>query len=162
MKPGPATNDNATDGTHSARGNYIVENPNVTATKEVFGVVSSGAANTCDAIAASASYSKPTANAEYFTPSECVEYVIQVNNAGSTDATSIDLSDILPENLTFQEAAVRGDLVAVAGDLTAPSAGTPCDGAGGACTVTLANASLASGSAATPTVGFLVIRATIN
>jgi len=164
---GPATaNDGATDGAHSARGDFIVENPNVAATKEVFGV-SAATDGTCDAIAASGSYTKPVANTEYFTPNSCVEYVIEVVNSGSTGATDIDLTDILPENLTFRQAAVRGDLVlspvAPLGNLSQPSGGTVCDGTTtSACTVSLTNATLASGSVATPTVGYLVIRATID
>lgn len=164
---GPAvTNDGVTDGAHSARGNYIVENPNVTATKEVFGV-SAATAGTCDAIDALGSYTKPTSSSEYFTPNSCVEYVIQVNNSGSTEATNIDLTDILPENLTFRQAAVRGDLVlsatAPVGNLAQPSGGTDCDGTTtNACTVALTNATLASGTPGTPTVGYLVIRATID
>ena len=160
------TNDGDTDGAHSASGNYIIENPNVTATKEVFGVTAA-TDGTCDAIAAAGSYTKPTANAEYFTPNSCVEYVIEVNNSGAQEATNIDLTDILPDNLTFRQAAVRGDLVlsatAPVGDLAEPSAGTACDGTvTSACTVALTNATLAAGSVATPTVGYLVIRATID
>lgn len=166
---GPAsdgTNDGDTDGAHSARGDFIVENPNVTATKEVFGVAAA-TAGTCDAIAAAGSYTKPAVSTEYHTPNSCVEYVIQVNNAGSTEATNIDLTDILPEHLTFRQAAVRGDLVlsatAPVGNLAQPSAGTVCDGtATSACTVALTNATLASGTPGTPTTGYLVIRATID
>lgn len=160
---GPATtNDGATDGAHSARGNYIVENPNVTATKDVFGIAAA-ADGTCDAIPAAGSYVKPTANTAYFTPNSCVEYVIEVNNSGTTDATNIDLTDVLPANLTFQSAEVRGSLVlpstAPVGDLSTPAAGTVCDGTPAACSVEVTNATLASGS---PTIGYLVIRATIN
>ena len=163
--PASATNDTAEDGAHSARGNYIIENPNVTATKEVFGIAAA-ADGTCDAIPAAGSYTKPTGNTEYFTPNSCVEYVIEVNNSGSTNATNIDLTDILPANLTFRQAEVRGALVlpttAPVGDLSVPAAGTVCDGTAAACNVELTNATLASGSTATPTVGYLVIRATIN
>jgi uncharacterized repeat protein (TIGR01451 family) len=162
--PASTTNDDTTDGAHSARGDYIIENPNVAATKEVFGIASA-TPNTCDAIPASASYTKPTANTEYFTPQSCVEYIIQVNNEGSTEATAINLTDILPDNLTIREAAVLGDLVlpttAPVGSLSQPAAGTPCDGTA-VCTVSVTNATLASGSTATPTIGYLVIRATIN
>ena len=161
---GPAANDDAEDGSHSARGNYIIENPNVTATKEVFGIASA-TEGLCNAVPAT--YVKPTDNTAYFTPNSCVEYVITVNNAGTTDATNIDLTDILPPNLTFRRAAVRGALVlpsaAPAGDLAVPATGTICDGTTtSACTVELTNATLASGSVATPTVGYLVIRAVIN
>ena len=156
-----AANDTLADGAHSATGTYIVENPAITATKEVFGVAAA-TDGTCDAIPASGAYVKPTASTEYHTPNSCVEYIIQVNNAGSTDATDIDLSDILPANLTFQEAAIRGNLVSLPADLVQPSGGTVCDGTVSGCNVALTNATLASGSAATPTVGYLVIRATIN
>ena len=160
---GPATtNDVAEDGAHSAVSRYIIENPNVIAVKEVFGV-SSAVDGTCDPIAASGSYVKPVANTEYFTPNSCVEYIIQVDNAGTTGATDIVLTDILPENLTFQEAAVRGDLIALPADLTQPAAGTDCDGpVTSACTITVSNATLAAASGGTSTVGYLVIRATID
>lgn len=154
---GPAvTNDGATDGAHSALGNYIVENPNVAATKSVFGV-SAATAGTCDAITALGSYAAPVASTEYFTPNSCVEYVIEVVNSGTTDATDIDLTDILPDNLTFRQAAVRGDLVSLPADLAAPSAGVVCDGTPATCTVALTDATLAAGD-----TGFLVIRATID
>jgi len=164
--PASAANDDAEDGAHSALGNYIVENPNVTATKEVFGIAAA-ADGTCDAIPPAGSYTKPALNTEYFTPNSCVEYVIEVNNSGTTDAANIDLTDILPANLTFREAQVRGSLVlpvtAPVGDLSTPGAGTVCDGTvTNACTVAMTNATLASGSVATPTIGYLVIRATIN
>ena len=164
---GPAiTNDGATDGAHSASGNYIVQNPNVTATKDVYGLTAA-TAGTCDPIDALGSYTKPTASTEYYTPNSCVEYVIQVNNSGAQQATNIDLTDILPEHLTFRQAAVRGDLVlsptAPVGNLAAPAGGTDCDGTvTSACTVALTNATLASGTPGTPTVGYLVIRATID
>lgn len=167
---GPAsnTNDNDTtpDGAHSALGNFIVESPNVTATKEVYGL-SAATAGTCDPIPASGSYTKPTSSSEYYTPQSCVEYIIQVDNAGAQEATNIDLTDILPENLTFRQAAVRGDLVlsatAPVGNLAAPAGGTDCDGTvTSACTVALTNATLAAGTPGTPTVGYLVIRATID
>jgi len=123
---GPAvTNDDLADGAHSAQGNFIIENPNVTANKSVFGVtaVTEG---TCDAIAAAGSYTVPTGNDEYFTPNSCVEYVIQVNNSGAQDATNIDLTDVLPENLTFRQAEIRGDLAlsatAPVGALSVPPA----------------------------------------
>lgn len=156
-----ATNDDLEDGAHSATGTYIVENPVITATKVVFGVAAA-TDGTCDAIPATGSYAKPVESTEYHTPGSCVEYIIQVNNEGSTEATDINLTDILPENLTFREAAVRGDLVALPADLTAPAAAVVCDGLVGTCNVALANATLASGSAATPTIGYLVIRATID
>ncbi len=164
---GPAiTNDGATDGAHSARGDYIVQNPNVTASKEVFGLTAA-TAGTCDAIPALGSYTKPTSSSEYYTPNSCVEYIIQVNNAGAQEATDIDLTDILPENLTFRQAAVRGDLIlsptAPVGNLAQPAGGTDCDGTvTSACTVALTNATLAAGTPGTPTVGYLVIRATID
>ena len=165
--PASPTNDDPTDGAHSALGTYIVENPNVTATKEVYGVAA-GTTETCDPIpTATTRYENPIVNSEYFTPNSCVEYVIEVRNEGTTNATNIDLTDVLPDNLIFREAQVRGDLflptTAPVGDLSAPTAGTVCDGTvTNACSVELTNATLASGSAATPTVGWLVIRATID
>jgi len=151
---GPATtNDAATDGAHSALGNYIVEVPNVTATKEVFGLAAASP-GTCDAIPAS--YTKPTASTEYHTPNSCVEYVIEVDNSGTTNATNIDLTDILPDHLTFREAEVRGDLVFLPADLTTPAAATECDGTA-TCTVALVDATLDAGES-----GYLVIRATID
>ena len=160
---GDASGDIAEDGTHSDSGFFVVQNPNVTATKEVFGV-SSSLDGTCDAITASASYAKPTASTEYFTPGSCVEYVIEVTNDGVNDATDIVLTDNLPANLTFREAALRGDLVALPADLSAPTAGTVCDGpSGGACTVSVTDGTVAAPNVGDPaTVGYLVIRATID
>ena len=155
-EPGDAAGDGVRDGSHSDRGNYIIENPNVTATKEVFGVAS-GAVNTCEAIPGT--YAKPVENTEYFTPGSCVEYVIEVTNAGSTDATDIELIDILPENLIFQEAVTRGGLVP--GTLSLP-ASSDCDGTASTCEVSLTNASIAAASGGVDRVGFLVIRATIE
>ena len=164
--PASTANDDATDGAHSARGNYIVENPNVTATKEVYGVAAATEGE-CDAIPTPTTrYENPIVNSEYFTPNSCVEYVIEVRNEGTTNATNIDLTDVLPDNLTFHQAEVRGDLflptTAPVGDLSAPAADTSCDGTAATCNVALTNATLASGSPATPTVGWLVIRATID
>ncbi len=148
---GPATaNDADADGAHSATGSYIIEIPNVTATKAVFGI----SADACAAIPPA--YTKPTANAEYYIPNSCVEYVIEVVNAGTTNATNIDLTDILPDHLTFREAEVRGDLVFLPADLTGPAAATECDGTA-TCTVALADATLDAGKS-----GYLVIRATID
>lgn len=156
--PASTTNDDDLDGAHSAIGFYIVENPNVTATKEVYGVT--GAPGACDPIPAAARYAAAITDSEYFIPNSCVEYVIEVRNDGSTDATNIDLTDVLPDNLTFHEADVRGDLVlpttVPVGNLSAPSAGDECDGTNTTCNVELTNATLAAG-----TVGWLVIRATI-
>ena len=164
--PASAANDGLSDGAHSDRGDYIVENPVVNATKEVFGIAAANEGE-CDDIPALGSYTKPTGNTEYFTPNSCVEYVIEVRNEGTTDATNIDLSDILPANLSFIEAQVRGDFVlpttAPVGELDVPSSTTVCDGlVTSACTIDLSNATLASGSAADPTIGYLVIRAVIN
>ena len=151
---GPAvTNDAPTDGAHSALGSYILELPDVTATKEVFGVAA-GAPGTCDAIPSP--YVETATNTEYFTPNSCVEYIIKVVNAGSTNATNIDLSDILPDHLTFREAVVAGDLNFLPADLTAPAAATACDGTA-TCTVSLVDATLDAGD-----TGYLVIRATID
>lgn len=148
---GPAvTNDGAEDGAHSALGSYILELPNVTATKAVWGI----SAAPCAAIPAA--YTEPTQNDAYFTPDSCVEYVIEVVNAGTTNATNIDLTDILPDHLTFREAEVRGDLGFLPADLTSPAAATECDGTA-TCTVALADATLDAGDS-----GYLVIRATID
>ena len=154
---GDGATDAATDGSHSDTGYFIVQNPEVSATKEVFGVAAT-AAGTCDAIATA--YTKPTASTEYFTPGSCVEYVIEVVNAGSTSATDIVLTDVLPDHLVFQEAAVRGALVP--GTLTDPAPATECDGLPATCTVSLSNATIAAQTGGVDTVGFLVIRALIE
>lgn len=162
--PGDAAGDVAEDGTHSDTGVFVVQTPNVTATKEVFGVSSTGA--DCDAIAAVGSYVKPTANTEYFTPGSCVEYVIEVTNDGVNDATDIILTDVLPANLTFREAAVRGGIDPAVTTLSQPDTTNSeviCDGTAGTCTISATDATLAAPAVgASATVGYLVIRATIN
>jgi len=162
---GPGAED-VTDGAHSAEGSYIIISPNVSATKVVFGIPTTTATDPCGVIPEGAAYTPPADNgSNYFTPGNCVEYVIQVENAGSTEATDIVLTDVLPSNLTFRSAEYAGELVATDADLSVPAPETVCDGFpnnGTACTVTVSNATLAAQNGADPTVGYLVIRATIN
>lgn len=157
--PASAANDAATDGAHSATNSFVVLSADVTATKEVFAV------NEGSCLAVPATYTPPVDNAgNYFIPNACVEYVITVQNDGSASATDIDLLDNLPEGLVFQEAVLRGDLVG--GTLTPPAggAGTVCTAAPVNCAVSLTAGSIAGKAApADPaTVGYLVIRATVQ
>jgi hypothetical protein len=77
-----------------------------------------------------------------------VEYVIEVKNEGSVDATSIDISDTLPTDVTFKSAHAVGF-----------SGGT----VSGTTTVALTGATLVKPTLpATETYGYLIIRATVN
>jgi uncharacterized repeat protein (TIGR01451 family) len=75
----------------------------------------------------------------YMTPGNEVIYKITVTNGpdATTPANNIDISDTLPDNLTFLSAAVTGF---TGGTLAGPSANTNCTG--GNCTVALTGASL--------------------
>jgi len=166
--PASAANDDATDGAHSATNTYLVESADLSATKDVF-VFDADYDGTCDTIGATYTPPAPSSdtgsdvpNNGFHVPDACVEYFITVRNDGSADATTIDLTDILPDHLVFQSALVVGSLTG--GSLSTPSAGALCDGTATTCDVTLTGATIAGkANAADPAVeGHLVIRATIQ
>jgi len=155
---GPAAADGpAPDGAHSDTSTFTVLSADVTATKQVFSVSDAP----CVDIPAGP-YTPPADNAgNYFLPETCAEYVITVENDGTADATNIDLTDILPAEIAFVDAELRGGLTG--GTLTEPAV------TGDACTPTTCEVNLTNGTipgradaTAGPTVGYLVIRATIQ
>ena len=166
--PASITNDDATDGAHSATNSFVVLAADVTATKDVF-VLNADYDSTCPAIpgaytppAPSSDSSTAVPNNGYHRPSACVEYFITVRNDGSANATSIDLLDNLPDHLVFQSASLVGDLTG--GTLSVPTAGTTCTSAPINCAVSLTGGSIAgkANSGDPATEGHLVIRATIK
>lgn len=80
-------------------------------------------------------------------PGACIQYTISVANTGPVAAQNVTLTDVLPDNLSFQAAGMDtnwGTLVT-----------TGCPGAG--CEVKVESGTIAAGATAT-----LTIRATIN
>jgi len=136
------------DGAHSATGTYIVASADLVAAKTV--TIFSQDGTGCATIPGT-----PAAGDQYAVPGACVEYVISATNNGTTaaaNATDIDLTDILPDDLEFI-AAVRSPEF-TGGSFSAPATNTDC--VSGACTVSLTNASLAFGETGTVTIRALV------
>ena len=147
-----AQSDIALDGRHSDTGQYLIASADIEAEKSV--ALHSVDGSTC------ATLPGGTVVPGHFIPGACVEYVIEVTNDGSEDATTITIDDELDANLTFIGAVADGF---TGGTLTAP--GSPTDCAAGACVIELTGATL-DGSAApgtgAPTVGTITIRALIK
>ena len=78
---------------------------------------------------------------EYAIPGACVEYRITVTNDDIRTADNINISDTLPDELSFESAAIRGNFGGSA--VIAPTAPI-ADCAGGACVVSLTGVSLAA------------------
>ena len=147
-----AQSDIALDGRHSDTGQYLIASADIEAEKSV--ALHSVDGSTC------ATLPGGTVVPGHFIPGACVEYVIEVTNDGSEDATTITIDDELDANLTFMGAVAAGF---TGGTLAAPGASTDC--AAGACVIELTGATL-DGSAApgtgAPTVGTITIRALIK
>ena len=148
---GPA--DGNRDAAHTDQSFVLVSAADLSATKSVFAVATNG--NDCDTLAVPTS--QP--NGQYAVPGACMIYVIEVQNRGGNAATDIDLTDVLPAGLTFvgADAATFGGASKA---LAIPTVGQDCTA--NTCTVALTDAELAAGTAANPTTGQLVIRATLN
>jgi len=84
----------------------------------------------------------PTGVGLYMTPGNEVLYKITVNNsaAATAEATDIDLSDTLPENVRFVSATTTGFTGGAFGTPDLPPANTDC--VGGACIIRYSGASL--------------------
>ncbi|MEP3892307.1 MAG: proprotein convertase P-domain-containing protein [Hellea sp.] len=93
----------------------------------------------------------------YMTPGNEVLYKITVNNSATanSDATDIDLSDTLPDNVRFISAATTGFTGGAFGTPALPAANTDC--VGGACVVRYSGATLPIN-----TTGEIQIRALIK
>lgn len=152
---GTATADADNDGAFSATATYNVGAADLTASKTVAILATDGAAFGCG------TFTNTQINAsQYAAPGACVEYVITVSNAATAtqSATNIDISDFLPDGITFIDAQTTGDLVSN-GTFTEPAANcTPDSGAGPAvtCEVRLDDAVLAAGETGTIQIRALV------
>ncbi len=138
-------NEVANAGDHSATGTFIVASADLTATKAVSVFTQDGSG--CTTIPGT-----PGAGDQYSVPGACVEYVITTTNTGATaSATSIDISDVLPDELEFINAAPSGF---TGGAFAQPATNTLCNG--GACTVSLTGATLTAGAVGTITIRAIV------
>jgi len=142
---GPDGNDNASDGDHSAIGTYEMVSADLEALKSV-------AVITTDGTGCGTTPTTPTAddNTQYPIPGACVEYVITITNKGSTDATAINISDVLPSDVTYASSNLSGFSAGSVDDTAAP-------------TISLVNGTLDEPTGgATQNDGYLIIRATVN
>ena len=141
------TNEVANAGDHSATGTYIVASADLTAAKAVSIFKQDGSG--CSAIPGT-----PGAGDQYSIPGACVEYVITTENTGATaSATSLKITDVLPDSLEFINAATSNF---TGGSFTQPAANTLCDGTASTCKVELTGATLAAGVTGTVTIRALV------
>jgi len=138
-------NEIANAGDHSATGSYIVASADLTASKAVTVFTQDGTG--CTTIPGT-----PGVGDQYSIPGACVEYVITTTNTGATaSATSLAISDVLPDELEFINAASSGF---TGGTFTQPATNTDCTGS--ACTISLTGATLTAGSTGTITIRALV------
>ena len=146
-------NEAANAGDHSDTATYIVGAANIAASKAV--TIHSEDGTGCTVIPG-------TATGGYSIPGACVEYVISVENTGSTSATDIVINDVLADELDFVGAVFGGDFTG--GSFASPSlpaANTDCTA--GACTINLTGASLPAPVApAVSTTGTVTIRAIVK
>ena len=145
--PASAANDTATDGAHSDTGTYNVVSATLAASKTVAVLATNATAAACGAAASL----PPTDTTFYPAPGACVEYVISVQNTGSSAATAITLADALPDEITHVSSV---DAVFTGGTVSTTPA--VCDASSSPCTVTLSGASLAAGNTGTLTIRGLV------
>ena len=157
--------DGVRDGLFSDTAQYIIAAPNLTGVKTVAVLATDGSAIACDDFSVGA-----VSATEFTTPGACVEYTITVTNNGADDAggtplpaasvlaTGIDVVDILPPEVIFQNAQALGFTVAPTADAL-PSLGQVCDGSAATCRVAFINGELAADPAAPATV---VIRAIVQ
>ncbi len=149
LADGAGSTDAANAGDHSATGVLNVASADLVATKTIT-VFEDQPANDAACIALTAA----VAGDQYSVPGACIQYVIQVENTGSTAASALDILDQLPAEVTFLSASLAtttatgfADDPAIAGagpTLSAPASGTNCDGVAN-CTIQLNDAILAAG-----------------
>ena len=123
----------ANDGADSAIGIYIVADADVAGTK-IVSIFSEDGSN-CDTIPGS-----PVANS-YSIPGACIEYRITVTNNDTRDATAINVTDVLPAQLTYIASGVGAGSDFTGGSFTSqPAVNQDCSVS--ACTVTFSGATL--------------------
>jgi len=141
------SNEAANAGDHSDAGTYIVASADLTATKAVSIFTEDGSG--CSTIPGTAGLGD-----QYSIPGACVQYVITVaNNGASAAATNIDITDILPDDLTHVNAVASTDFTG-GPSFSQPATSTDC--VSGACTVSLTGATLAAGDTGTITIRALI------
>ena len=147
------SNEGANAGDHSDTGTYVVAAAEVSAVKDVN--IHSEDGTGCTVIPG-------TATGGYSIPGACVEYVITVENTGSSAATDIVINDVLADELDFAGAVFGGDFTGGSFASPAlPAANTDCTG--GACVINLTGATLPAPVApATVTTGTVTIRAFVK
>lgn len=158
------------DGLHAAEGVIVIASPDLVATKEIVAIselIDDLGNAPADSVVACTSAST-VANAKTI-PGACIEYVIEVENTGSSaTASNLNITDVLPDNVTFVSATLdttttngfQDDpaITATTGPLlSGPSAGDSCDGTAGTCNVALSDAVLAASE-----VGQIRIRALVE
>ncbi len=147
------SNEGANGGDHSDTATYILAAADIDASKAV--TIHSEDGTGCTVIPG-------TATGGYSIPGACVEYVITVENTGSSAANDIVINDVLADELDFAGAVFGGDFTG--GSFTSPAlpaANTDCTG--GACVINLTGASLPAPVApAVSTTGTVTIRAFVK
>lgn len=154
--------ENVEEGDDSATGTYVIVSPDVTGVKTV-SIFSEDGSN-CDTIPGTAETDA------YSIPGACVEYRITVTNNDTRATTSIDVSDILPDELNFVAAAIAAGGDFTGGTLNVPSVtdtdvGLDCTS--GACVVEFNGAGLPADDGVDPDngnspEGVIIIRALLK
>ena len=137
--------DTDNDGNHSGTATFTVDSADVTATKTVVAFRQESTLAECSTFPG-------TSTGGMSIPGACVEYTIEVVNAGGAAATNVDLTDNLPAELTFAGATRNGFS---GGSFSTPTSGADCS-AGAGCPVELDGATLAAGATGTVTIRALV------
>ncbi|MEM9739325.1 MAG: hypothetical protein AAF829_05610 [Pseudomonadota bacterium] len=155
---GSATGDVTSDGVFSASANWLIIDPDLSATKAVALLDQTASAAACSALTGPF-----TPTSEYYIPGSCVEYTITVTNTGDaagSDAEGISLTDPLPADMVYVSHTVGGDFTLATVEVDTTLAGTTDCTANTdtGCVVKLTGATLASATSG-DTVGTLVIRA---
>ena len=147
------SNEVANAGDHSDTATFIVASANVNAVKTV--TIHSEDGTGCSVIPG-------TATGGYSIPGACVEYIITVENTGSSAASDIVINDVLADELDFAGAVFGGDFTGGSFASPAlPAANTDCTS--GACVINLTGANLPAPVApAVSTTGTVTIRAFVK
>ena len=132
------SNENANEGDYSDTGTFTVSSPDLAASKSVE-VIATNADGTFDCT----NGAQVSAN-EYSIPGSCLEYTISIQNTGSASATSVTVSDTLPDEFTFQGATFTNF---TGGTEAEPTVGDDCNSGG--CVISQTGATIANGVTAT-------------